>query len=86
MGLALSSSALATGTGTDEMPGKAGGTEKMSPEMRQKIASVHQNMADCLKSDRPVSECRSEMMRSKKQMKSEMSGKMEKHKDHSDSP
>ena len=35
-----------------------------SAEQRQKMAEVHQHMADCLKSDRPMSECRSEMMKS----------------------
>jgi hypothetical protein len=32
-------------------------------EQRQKMAEVHQRMADCLKSERPTSECRSEMMK-----------------------
>ena len=30
-------------------------------EQRQKMAEVHQKMADCLRSDRPIAECRSEM-------------------------
>jgi hypothetical protein len=34
-----------------------------SAEQRQKMAEVHQRMADCLKSERPMSECRSEMMK-----------------------
>jgi hypothetical protein len=32
-----------------------------SAEQRQKMAEVHQKMADCLRSDRPIAECRSEM-------------------------
>ena len=35
-----------------------------SPEMRQQMAAVHQKMADCLKSARPIAECRTEMMSS----------------------
>jgi hypothetical protein len=35
----------------------------MTKEQRQKMAEVHQKMADCLKSDKPLSECRSEMMK-----------------------
>jgi hypothetical protein len=33
-----------------------------SKEMRAKMASVHEQMATCLRSDRPLVECRSEMM------------------------
>ena len=35
-----------------------------SPEVRQQMATVHQKMADCLRSERPFAECRSEMMKS----------------------
>jgi hypothetical protein len=35
-----------------------------SAEVRQKMAAVHQQMADCLRSDRPIAECRTEMMKS----------------------
>jgi len=30
-------------------------------EQRQKMAEVHQKMADCLRSDRPLADCRNEM-------------------------
>ena len=30
-------------------------------EQRQKMADVHQKMAECLRSDRPIADCRSEM-------------------------
>ena len=30
-------------------------------EQRQKMADIHQKMAECLRSDRPIAECRSEM-------------------------
>ncbi len=32
-----------------------------SPELRQKMADVHQKMAECLRSDRPIDECRAQM-------------------------
>jgi Spy/CpxP family protein refolding chaperone len=34
-----------------------------TPEMRQNMAEMHQKMADCLKSERPMAECRKEMMK-----------------------
>lgn len=34
----------------------------MSPETRKQMADMHQKMADCLKSDRSISECRDNMM------------------------
>jgi hypothetical protein len=30
-------------------------------ETRQKMAEIHQKMADCLRSERPIAECRAEM-------------------------
>ena len=39
-----------------------------TPEARQQMAAVHQKMADCLRSERPFAECRSEMMTSCKDM------------------
>lgn len=42
-----------------------------SAEQRQKMAEVHQKMADCLKSNRPMSECRDEMHQSCKGMMGE---------------
>jgi len=35
-----------------------------TPEVRQKMADVHQKMADCLRSDKPMSACKDEMMKS----------------------
>jgi hypothetical protein len=32
-------------------------------EQRQKMAEVHEKMAECLRSDRPIGECRREMAR-----------------------
>jgi hypothetical protein len=41
-----------------------GAPSSPSPEVRQQMAAVHQKMAECLRSDRPIAECRSEMMKS----------------------
>ena len=38
-----------------------------SPEARQQMAAVHQRMADCLKSDRPIAECRAEVTASSRE-------------------
>jgi hypothetical protein len=35
-----------------------------SSEQRHKMAEIHQRMADCLVSERPMSECRAEMQKS----------------------
>jgi hypothetical protein len=36
-------------------------TTIMTPEQRQKMASMHEKMAVCLRSDKSMSECRAEM-------------------------
>lgn len=36
----------------------------MTPEQRQKMATTHEAMALCLKSERPLPECKDEMMKS----------------------
>lgn len=35
----------------------------LTKEQRAKMADVHQKMAECLRSERPISECRAEMMK-----------------------
>jgi hypothetical protein len=35
-----------------------------SKEMREKMATVHEQMAACLRSDKPIADCRSQMMKS----------------------
>ena len=40
-----------------------------TPEARAEMATAHQKMADCLKSDRPMADCRAEMMKSCQGMK-----------------
>lgn len=42
--------------------------KNMSKEDRAKMADMHSKMADCLKSDKPMSECKTEMMDSCKDM------------------
>lgn len=49
-------------------PARAAEPEKAPPaaptaEQRQKMAEVHEKMAECLRSDRPIGECRREMMK-----------------------
>lgn len=41
-------------------PSKKTGTT-ITPEQRQNMASTHEKMAACLRSDKPMSECRTEM-------------------------
>jgi len=40
------------------------GPPEPSKEMRAKMASAHERMAACLRSDKSMAECRSEMMKS----------------------
>ena len=48
-----------------EPPGSssAHAMEAPSKAMREKMAAMHEQMASCLRSDKPMSECRSEMMK-----------------------
>lgn len=57
----------------------------MSSETRKQMADMHQKMADCLKSDRSISDCRDTMMASCPMMKDgscPMMGMMMGHGDH----
>ena len=45
-------------------PNKMDMSKMMTPEMRQKMTDMHQKMADCLRSDKPMSECKQQMMKS----------------------
>ena len=38
-----------------------------SKEMREKMASLHEQMAACLRSDKPIADCHSQMMKSCKE-------------------
>lgn len=67
--IALSAPAFADGHGKSEKssrataPGQSGPSGKHEPssEDRAKMADAHQRMAECLRSDRPMKECRGEM-------------------------
>jgi hypothetical protein len=63
--LALASPALADSHESDTQSGHAthGKSGKMdpTPEARAKMADAHQRMADCLRSTRPMKECKAEM-------------------------
>ena len=39
---------------------------EFTTEQRQKMADLHEKMASCLRSDRPMSECHQEMMKGRK--------------------
>lgn len=60
--LAVSLLALASPAFADHHE-KSGKSEKAepSPEARAKMADAHQKMAECLRSTRPIKECRAEM-------------------------
>src|SRR2546421_12880113 len=47
-------------------PAPAAPTAQASPsqETREKMAKLHEQMAACLRSDKPVADCRAEMMKS----------------------
>ncbi len=48
----------------------------VSKEQREKMAQAHDNVAQCLRSDRPIAECRQEMMRASNAMMGEHDCKM----------
>lgn len=69
-GVALAAEPPASGSAQSTMPSKA---------MREKMAAMHEQMASCLRSDKSMSECRSEMMKRCRSMMGEscpMMGKM----------
>lgn len=49
------------GESSKEKPADAAGRGEPSAEDRAKMAEAHQRMAECLRSDRPMKECRGEM-------------------------
>ena len=46
------------------VPSSFAADAKVTREDRQSIAEMHTKMAECLKSDKPISDCRREMMKS----------------------
>jgi hypothetical protein len=67
--LALASVMISSGPALAADPAKPAAPADPSPEQRHKMAEVHQRMADCLVSARPMSECRGEMQTSCQEMK-----------------
>ena len=63
----VSGSAHAEETTKRPQPGKTRSMQ-MTPEQRQNMAAAHDKMAACLRSEKPMTECRSEMMKSCKDM------------------
>ena len=71
----LSSKVLAILLGAVIVSGVGIGAEPAAPtpptpskEMREKMASMHERMAACLRSEKPFVECRNEMMKSCQQL------------------
>src|SRR5689334_21364211 len=54
---------LAIGAETASKPSGTKGPPQLTTEQRQKMADLHDKMAACLRSDRPLSECHQEMMK-----------------------
>jgi fatty-acid desaturase len=48
---------------------KSGMMSEPTADMRKKMADMHQMMADCLKSEKPMKECKQEMMKNCPMMK-----------------
>lgn len=48
----------------DPAPTASPSQAEPSKEMREKMATLHEQMAACLRSDKSVAECRTEMMKS----------------------
>ncbi|XGC80649.1 hypothetical protein ACES2L_15080 [Bdellovibrio bacteriovorus] len=64
----------------NEMKGMGKDMKEMSKEDRQKMADMHMKMADCLKSTKPMNECKNEMMKSCEGMGKESCAMMGHHK------
>lgn len=48
---------------SSEAKGPMKDTRKLTTEQRKTMAGLHEKMATCLRSDRPMSECHQEMMK-----------------------
>jgi hypothetical protein len=60
MGMVAALALMWAGTARSEEP-KKGPPPAPTAEQRQKMAEVHEKMAACLRSERPIGECRKEM-------------------------
>jgi hypothetical protein len=61
LGLLLS---ISVAWSADPAPSTASSQAAPSKEIREKMATLHEQMAICLRSDKSVAECRTEMMKS----------------------
>ena len=50
--------------GADAPAGTSATPSAASKETREQMAALHEKMAACLRSDKPIAECRNEMMKS----------------------
>ena len=57
-GVTLISSGIVSGADAQQS-----GPADPSPASRQKMADVHQKMSICLRSDKPIAECRADMLK-----------------------
>ncbi|MFI5315474.1 MAG: hypothetical protein ACHQ6T_07225 [Myxococcota bacterium] len=65
---ALAALALLAASSVFAAEPETGSASAPSPELRQQMAAVHQKMADCLRSTRPIADCRAEMVSSCQQL------------------
>ncbi len=63
-GALLLAAVLGIGTAAWAAEPPASSTPAVSKEMREKMATMHEQMATCLRSDKAISECRTEMRKS----------------------
>ena len=64
IGLMLAAMVTFGGPAFAEEKGTPNKAPQMSAEQRSKMAEAHEKMAACLRTDRPLSECHDEMMKS----------------------
>ncbi len=63
-GLVLATLATLAGAALAESDAPPAKAPQMSAEQRSKMADAHEKMAACLRSDRPLTECHDELMKS----------------------
>jgi hypothetical protein len=65
LGLTLAIGMIASGAHAgDNSSGGKMSMKSMTPEQRLEMASMHEKMAQCLRSDKPMEDCHKEMMKS----------------------
>jgi hypothetical protein len=61
--IALALLAMPTAWSADPAPAASASQAAPSKEVREKMAALHEQMATCLRSDKSVAECRTELMK-----------------------